>query len=807
MKSPAFFKHLRRKLASHWLWGMLSVCLAIFIVGGGILFTLFLALPSTEALNRVEYSVPLRIYSANNELMAQYGNERRMPVTFNEVPSPLVHAVLATEDQRFFDHPGVDPIGIIRAGVAVISSGKKVQGASTITMQVARNFFLSRRKTYSRKLEEMLLALKIDQEFSKQKILELYLNKIYFGSRAYGVAAAAEVYYGKKLSELTLPEMAMIAGLPQAPSRDNPINNPVAAKERRNHVLERMLANHFIDQQTYDSAKVAPVTASYHHKVIAIKAPYASEYIRQAIVKRFGKTMAYHGGLIIHTTIYVDAQTQAQQSLKSGLIAYSMRHGWRGPISQSPGNHDPADIEKQLTDQNKHIFTPLQAAWVTQVNTQSVQAMMSDGQTITIPWTGLSWARRYISATRRGSAPKQASDLLKPGDVIEVQQTNARWQMSQTPQTEGAIISMRPNDGAILAMVGGYDFKQSKFNRAIQAERQPGSCFKPFIYSAALAQGNTLATIINDAPVVIKDTGENQLWRPQNDNFRFNGPTRMRLGLVHSRNLVSVRLLQKIGIPYALDYVKRFGFNPDKLPHSLSLALGTGLATPYQLAQGYLVFANGGYRPTPYVIQQINTEDGRTLYTHPALTACTQCINNSKSPTTTQIAPQAVSWQNAFLMDQALRDVIESGTGRAARILKRSDIAGKTGTTNDQADAWFSGFNPNLLTVVWVGFDDPTKTLHEYGSQAALPIWINYMRQRLKNTPEQFLPEPNHIISVRINPATGQAAPTGESNAIFEYFRQQYAPGTQNIIDTMPSTNTTPNEKSNDTSKAIDNIF
>ncbi len=767
-------------ISDHSLWAILSVLFTALILFIAAYSYMELALPSVDKLKDVHLQVPLKVYGKNAELMAQYGIKRRIPVTLAEIPKPLVEAVVATEDARFYDHPGVDFISLVRAAKAVLSSGRKVQGASTITMQVARNFFLSRKKTYSRKINEILLAIKIDKEFSKDKILELYLNKIYLGNRAYGVAAAAKVYYGKKLRQLTLPEMAMIAGLPQAPSTDNPIANPKDALERRNHVLERMLDNHYIDQATYEKAIKAPITARYHRQTMNLQAPYVAEMVRQAVVDRFGKSV-YESGYSVYTTLDANLQNAASSALDKGLEAYDRRHGYRKPEHHF-GAYDPAlraNWLKQLAE--FPTVNGRQPAAVTQVGQQFVTAMLQDGEVVTINWNGLKWARPYIEKRRYpGPSPKSARSIVAQGDVIYVMQDSKQsWLLTQLPKVQGAILSLDPEDGAVLALSGGYDYQLSHFNRATQAIRQPGSNFKPFIYSAALAKGFTLASIINDAPVVIEDSGENQLWRPRNDTQRFYGPTSVRTGLVKSRNLVSIRLLQDTGIPFTLDYLRRFGFNPNNMPHALSLALGSAGVTPMQISSGYAVFANGGYKVQPYFISKIVDQNQQVVYQANPLQACNACLTNPQLLPDQRPQPPAkavITAQNAYLINTALQGVIQQGTGRKALVLKRTDIAGKTGTTNDQVDAWFSGYNHAVQATVWVGFDDSTDSLYEYGSKAALPIWIDYMQQALKDMPEDPLPRPTGLVSVRIDPATGLLARADDSRATFELFRKRYAP-------------------------------
>ena len=732
-----------------------------------------LQLPNVDKLKDMHLQVPLKVYSYDGKLMAQYGAQRRVPVTLDQIPVLLQKALLAVEDARYYSHPGVDIIGIFRAAKAVISSGKKVQGASTITMQVARNFFLTRKKSYLRKVKEILLALKIDKELSKEKVLELYLNKVYFGNRAYGVAAAAQVYYGKPLDQLTLAEMAMLAGLPQAPSTNNPIDNPSLALVRRNHVLARMLEVKFIDQDTFNEAIRAPLTAKYHGEHTQVDAPYIAEMVRQVLYSEYGAE-AYERGFKVYTTVDPVLQQHARDSLKSGLLAYTERHGYYKPEMNlgSPDSNNSLNWQKSLKKLN--TVDGLQVAAVSVINPQSIEAMLADGSTVDVRWAGLLWARAALDHGYVGPAPKRASDIVHIGDVVWLRKLKSgRWKLTQIPKVQGALISVNPQDGAIYALSGGFDYSLSNFNRATQAERQPGSNFKPFIYSAALEHGDTLATIINDAPVVMEDSGENTLWRPRNDTLKFYGPTRLKVGLTKSRNLVSIRLLQSIGVDYALNYIKRFDFDPEKLPHSLSLALGSGTITPLQNITGFAVFANGGYRVSPYFIDHITDQSEKVIYQATPVKACESCIVATEMDSKVlpeNVAPQVLSPQNAYLMTTALQGVIKSGTGRSARVLHRNDLAGKTGSTNNLVDAWFTGFNSKLLTTVWVGFDD-LSSLNEYGSRAALPIWIDYMREALKGIPESAMPQPPGIVTVRIDPEDGLLASTDEKKAIFEVFK------------------------------------
>lgn len=787
----SFFMKKTRNWARHIFWTLMSLAVTGLIVTAIAFFYLEIQLPNVEALNNIQLQVPLNVYTSDGELIGEFGEIRRSPVSLNQVPKLLVDAVIATEDQRYYEHPGVDIFGVFRAARELVLTGRKSQGASTITMQVARNFFLTRKKTYGRKFNEMLLALKIDHDLSKDKIMELYLNKIYLGERAYGVAAAAQVYYGKKLPDLTLAEIAMIAGLPQAPSRDNPIANPDAAMDRRNHVLQRMYELGYIKKAAYENALKEPNTASYHGQRIKVYAPYVAEMVRAAMYQQYGDA-AYTSGFKVYTTIDAKLQAAASQALRDGLLAYDRRHGYRGPEKNLGSEVNLAEWRSTLRD--IPVYNYLQPAAVVQVGNNYANALLSSGQVIQIPWSGLSWARRYIDNKYLGSTPTQASNVVKIGDVIRVQKTaDGQWQMAEVPKVEGAIVAMNPNNGKIVALAGGFSFQKSYFNRVIQATLQPGSNFKPFIYSAALDKGYTLATTINDAPIVQEDSSG--IWRPVNDTLKFYGPTRLRVALIESRNLVSIRLLRDIGIGYALNYVSRFGFDPSKLPHSLSLALGSGGVTPLQIVNGYAVFANGGYRVTPYIIDGVTNENGKAIYQAKFPTVCAQGNN------CTNAASQVITPQNAYLITSALQDVIRKGTGEGALVLKRNDVAGKTGTTNDQMDAWFSGYNSDLVATVWVGFDQP-QSLYEYGAQAAIPVWVQFMQQALQGLPEHTMAEPSGIVTVRIDSKTGLLAGPNDPNAMFELFTQQTAPTQQSSDGT-----TTAPEDSTEENNATEQLF
>ena len=774
-----------KRIANHKLWALFSLLFSAFIVLIILYAYVAIHLPNVQVLQDAHMQIPMRILSADGQLIAQYGSKKRTPITLDQVPKPLIQALLDTEDKRFYEHEGVDFIGIARAAVAVATSGRKVQGASTITMQVARNFFLTRKKSYIRKINEILLALKIEHNFSKDKILELYLNKVFFGNRAYGIAAAAQVYYGKKPKELTLAEMAMLAGLPQSPSRDNPLINPKGALDRRNHVLERMLANQDIDQATYDATIKEPITASYHEQRIQLSAPYVGEMVRQAIIKTYGKD-AYQQGFTVVTTVTATHQRAAQSALQSGLIAYSKRHGYLGPEQHLSIITQPSWL---TTIQNIRPIANLEPAVVIAVHHHDIVVLKQDGHQTKIDWDALKWARKRTAKMYLGPVLKQADQIVELGDVVRIQQVKKQWVLSQLPAVQGALVSMNPETGGILALDGGFTFNLSHFNRVTQAYRQAGSVFKPFLYSAALNKGYTLASIINDAPVVMKDTGEDALWRPNNDNFVFQGPTRLIVGLNQSRNLVSIRLLQNIGIPYARDYATRFGFDINKLPDAPSLALGSASLTPLSIAQGFGVFANGGYLVKPHLVGKILDSNNKIVYENnlPYAPNPNAPLNKSSEPSNAQAtslalqqhaqAREVITPQNTYLMNHALQTVIQQGTGRAARALGRHDLAGKTGTSNDFSDAWFAGFNTQNVTVTWVGFDNQAN-LREYGSQAALPIWMNYIKSTLAKTHNAIMPQPPGIINVRIDPKTGLLARPNEQGAIFELFRNQYAPKT-----------------------------
>ncbi len=746
------------------------------LVTAGVLYYMEYELQDIDALNTVQLQVPLQIFTHDGKLIATFGEKRRIPISYDKIPQPLIQAILSTEDQRYFQHNGVDLQGLGRAAIRLVKTGRKGEGGSTITMQVARSFYLTRRKTFARKLREILLAIKIEHKLTKQKILELYLNKVFFGNRAYGVEAAAQIYYGKHLNELPIDQLAMIAGIPQAPSTLNPLANPEAATKRRNHVLTRMYEERYIDADTYKKAIAAPLNASYHDLPTEVKAPYAAELARTQLEQMYGDII-YTDGFKVYTTIDSHMQDYANHAVRDQLLAYDQRHGYRGALQNfgSPDLNNMENWEKRL--QKIPTVNELIPAAVVEMTEQTITALRADGKLIIIPWSGLSWARKQLNADYLGRKPERSSQILKLGDVIYINKVSHGYQLAQIPKAEAGMVAINPKSGAIISMVGGFDYQTSKFNRITHALRQPGSSFKPFVYSAAFDKGYTLATVINDAPIVIENPSDNSLWRPQNTNHKFYGPTRLRTAIMQSRNLVSIRLLSIIGMSYTIDYLKRFGFAPSQLPPGLSLALGTAQVTPLQMAQGFSVFANSGFRIVPYVIDAIRSTQDELIYQAKPLIAClNHCDKDSV------IAPHVISEQNTFLVTSALRDVIQNGTATAAKQLNRKDLAGKTGTTQNQVDAWFAGYNPDIVAVAWVGFDFP-QSLHEYGSQAALPIWMQFMQYALKGAPEHFVEEPTGIVSARIDLYTGRRASSDDPDAMFEYFMTPYLPENETAQD------------------------
>ncbi len=775
-----------KKITYFWrkgLWTLFSLFF-LFATVATILYVYAAGqLPEVESLKTVRFQVPLQIFTQDGKLIQEYGEKRRIPLAYKDIPPILVRAVLATEDQRFFEHPGVDIFGLGRAAVNMLQTGRKSQGGSTITMQVARNFFLNRKKTFLRKFNEILLAFKIDRELSKEKILELYLNQIYLGTRAYGVGAAAQIYYGKELKALSIAQLAMIAGLPQAPSTHNPIVNPKAAKIRRDHVLKRLFEEKYISQVQYEEAIKEPITARYHGTNIEVSAPYVAEMIRQSLFDHFGQD-AYTNGYKVYTTVNSKLQSAANKIVEDNLLAYDNRHGYRGPVSHMDANllKSTNAIHEKLKAYNQ--IGDLEIAVITVVTDKTATAVTGNGKTVTIPWQGLSWARPSLRNGWVGRNPYLASQVVKVGDIVYVRFQNDIYKLSQDPEAEAALVAIDPKNGSIEALVGGFNFQRSKFNRVTQSSRQPGSSFKPFIFAAALNKGYTLATLINDAPLVVNDPSQaDSLWRPHNVKYKFNGPTRLRQALSRSVNLVSIRILEDIGIDYAIDFAGKFGFKKSALPRSLSLALGSLTVSPIDITAAYAVFANGGYKIEPFLIDRITDGTGAILLQSKASSVCYHC-KNTDSKVDASAAPRVIPEEVAFLMNSALQDVVKNGTAVSAKSLNRNDIAGKTGTTNLQMDAWFCGYNPDLVVTAWVGFDAP-KSLHEYAANLALPLWIDFMKVALQGKPEKEIEKPENVVMVDINPKNGLRATPGRSGVMKEYFSDISIPAFDNSTTTV----------------------
>jgi len=847
---------------------IISLVCAITLILSSFYLYLNPDLPSVSSLRDTKLQTPLKVFSQDGKLVTEFGEKRRIPLPLAQVPNTLRQAILAAEDDRFYSHQGVSLKALGRATFDLISTGHIQSGGSTITMQVAKNFFLSSDRTFIRKFNEIILALQIENELSKQEILELYINKIYLGHRAYGFGAAAQVYYGKPLTELGLSELAMLASLPKSPSRSNPITNPERALSRRNWILDRMLKLSLITQEEHELALATPVVADFHALKFDVEASYIAEMVRLEMLKRFGKN-AYTEGYSVYTTINSSHQEFANKAVRKGLIDYDQRHGYRGPISRmDTSNLDfsrPEDIQTITTKLKQFPESGnFQTALISSFNKAQAKAILKDESEITLDVGSLAWARPFKGVNSLGPTPKKPADVFKVGDIVyvaSVESTTTKekpgndenefaddsdapqiepestltWSLAQIPKAQGALISLDPNNGAMLALVGGFDFSLSNFNRILQAQRQAGSNFKPFIYSAALENGFTAASIINDAPVVFEDSKLEATWRPENSSGKFFGPTRLRRALYKSRNLVSIRLLRSLGINKAINYVELFGFDTSQLPKDLSLALGSAAISPLEIATGYAVLANGGYKIEPYFIDRIVDSKGSTVFlANPAIVCRPPCVkqlplsakpesqieaienesledtnvvkedfltDNSLEETLSEdlkqnqeqeqeqeqekiipviYAPLVMDQRVNYIINSILRDVITRGTGRKALQLGRSDIGGKTGTTNNQLDAWFSGFNAAMVTTTWVGFDNP-QTLggREYGAKAALPIWLDYMAAAMAGSKLNVLPRPDGLITMRIDSETGEAALPGQSNAMFETFREEFAPKKQ----------------------------
>jgi len=741
---------------------ILSIAVLGMIIGTISMVGLYLyfspTLPDVETLREVQFQTPLKVYSKDQKLIAEFGEKRRTPISFDQIPTQFVKALQAAEDSRFFEHNGVDIKGLARAVVQLATTGKKQGGGSTITMQVAKNFFLTREKSFSRKFSEILLALKIENSLAKKEIFELYINKIYLGHRSYGIQAAAFVYYGKDINDINLAQLAMIAGLPKAPSAFNPITNPSRAIERRNWIIGRMLGLDYITQAQHDQATAQPVTAYYHTADVELYAPYIAEMVRKTLYEQYGDKL-YTDGFNVITTIDSKMQRSANKAVQNGLLAYVKRHGYRG----AENHYDIQELDtKEQIKLLKSVTTHagVEPALVTQLEEKTATVLRKNGESITIPWKGLSWARQFKSVNSMGPAPKSTANILKVGDLIRIKaetdekEQNQYWGLSQIPKVQGAMVAMAPNNGAGLSLVGGFSFSHNKFNRATQALRQPGSNLKPFIYGAALEAGYTAATTINDAPIVLQGASLEANWRPENSSRKFYGPTRLRVGLYKSRNLVSIRLLRAIGIDNALDYLTRFGFKREQLPQNLSLSLGAADMTPLDLIGGYGPIANGGYRIDTFFIDHITNQAGELVFQEKPRTVIQGNAENLQQDYVE--APRIIDARDSYVIYSILKDVIRRGTATKARVLKRSDLAGKTGTTNLQRDAWFTGFNSEIVATAWVGYDIPAPLgKREFGGTAALPIWIDFMKETLADKPEAPLKRPAGLVDVRIDGKTG----------------------------------------------------
>lgn len=851
-----------------------TLALGVMTSGFAAYYYLQPTLPSVEEMRDIQLQIPLRIYSRDGRLIGQVGEKKRIPVEYEDIPEIVVHAFLAAEDDRFFEHPGFDYQGIARAGIKLLLTGSRAQGGSTITQQLAREYFLTRDRTFIRKAKELILAVQIENEFEKTDILALYLNKIFLGHRSYGVAAAAEVYFGKTLDKLTIAEAATIAGLPAAPSRLNPVANPDQARDRRAYVLRRMRELNFINAESFESAMNTPMMSRLHGPKVELNAAYAAEIARSEMVKRFGDK-AYTDGYQVITTIDSTLQSAANSALRNALVNYDHRHGFRGPLEQvsieeitklylaaaeesleeadellAPAVGSTLDNSFALQDflNGYPDYENLGVAIVTSLNaeTNSAGFYLRDTGSIELSWERIKW-RAYVNDNVIGGEPEAIADMLSVGDVVYLLSTPSGYRLGQLPIAQGAFVALNPNDGATIALSGGFDYSASSFNRASQTKRQPGSAFKPFIYSAALENGFTAATIINDAPIVLNSQGQEEAWRPQNYSKRFYGPSRLREGLVKSMNLVSIRILREIGLRNTLKHLEPFGLPKSALPRDLSLALGTGGTSPWELAEGYTGFASGGYSVKRHFIDRILNADREVVFSATPVTVCGPCeehwfdsreqanklippdfakADNTDSDednavdvtdeiilrvetpevpaysSVTEMIDHAENWhpdytetpifwsdrnqaqriitpQNAYIVYDMMRDVIKRGTGRRARELGRGDIGGKTGTSNNRRDAWFSGFNNELVGIAWIGFDDDSRSLGsgEGGGTTALPIWKDFMAVALNGTAEAPLLQPEGIVSVRISSTTGKLAPYGSSGSMFEIFRAGNEPG------------------------------
>lgn len=792
--------------------------------------------PAAETYRHYKPEAPFRVYTNDGALLAEFGERRLIPVQIEDVPQHFIHGLLNTEDKRFYDHGGIDYISLMNDTWGFLLDPEIRTGASTITMQLAKTVSFSLEQTFIRKFKEMLLAIKIERELTKNEILELYINVMPFGKRAYGAQAAAYTYYGKPLSELDLAQLAMLAGVLKRPEGGNPINGPDWALQRRNLVLHRMFKQGTIHQTEFDTALSAPITAKLHRRELDLSAPYAAEWVRAELVKRFGQAV-YGSGYEIYTTINSTQQVGAKKALRAGLINYDRRHGYRGVedhiarVSQTEtdagqtnpnGVNDSSDLEsldsparKRMAsapedtsgessgaDRDRRFYlasmknlvpvSNLIPAVVTELNTQTFNALTYLGEPIVVKWDNMNWARQHIDENTRGPVPQTAADIVTMGDIVRVDRTpEGTWRLAQIPEIQGALVAMDPSNGGVTALVGGFDFWRNQYNHALQAARQPGSGFKPFVYSAAIANGLTAATIFLDAPLVFNDANLETIYRPKNDSGRYNGPTRLREALYRSINLVSMRVLIEVSAGKVLDHAKQFGFDVNKFPRNTQLAIGGGTMeiTPIDMASAYAVLANGGYTIQPHIIDRIESRDGEVIFEplHPEV--CNVCALQELVEEIPPIIPatRAVDNRNVFIINSMLQDVIKRGTGRKALVLERNDLAGKTGTTDKAADTWFNGYTRDLVATVWIGFDDYRPVGDNvYGSNTPLPIWIEFMSGALDGLPEKINPQPEGIITMKIDPRTGRVARPSQEGAIFEYFLSEHPPGGEDDRHTNP---------------------
>ncbi|MDA0120452.1 penicillin-binding protein 1A [Vibrio sp. T11.5] len=802
------------------------VCTAL---GVGTIFGFYLyvkpELPDVATLKDVKLQTPMQIFSQDGKLISQFGEKRRIPVNYDEIPQHLIEALIATEDSRFYDHPGIDPIGITRAAVVVALSGSAKQGASTITQQLARNFFLSNEKKIMRKIKEIFIAIHIEQLLSKEEIMALYVNKIFLGYRSYGFGAAAQTYFGKDLKDLTLSEIATLAGMPKAPSTMNPIYSIDRATHRRNVVLKRMLDENYITQDEYDQARTEEILSRYHGAEIELSAPYVAELARAWMVSRYGEE-AYTSGMNIYTTVDSKLQAAANEAAINNLLSYDERHGYRGAEKVLWQSGQPAFDEQKIDDtlDNVPTYGALIPAVVTKVTALEATVWVKNQGVKTLEWDGIKWARKFLTDDRQGPAPKAATDVLEEGEQIWVRQIETpledgeiqtTWHLSQVPNANTAFVAMDPENGAVLSLVGGFNFVHNKFNRATQSVRQVGSSIKPFIYSAAIDKGLTLATLVNDAPINQWDKSQGTAWRPKNSPPTYIGPTRLRIGLAQSKNVMAVRVLREVGLDQTRQYLTRFGFDIDQVPRSETIALGAGSLTPMKMAQGYSVFANGGYYVEPYYINKVEGPFGNIEFKATPKTICRQdCepaqtvanefqeqdVDPQQQP---KYAPQVLSEQTAFLVREMMYSNIWgggnwregtgwNGTGWRAQALKRRDVGGKTGTTNDSKDAWYNGYGPGMVAVAWVGFDDHTRKLGrtkpnsnlgkkqisgaEAGAKTAQPAWVDFMHTALTGVPAKEKEIPSNIVRVRIDRNSGLLTNKFDSSSMFEYFLEGTEP-------------------------------